>query len=50
MNLATPKVADKLNKPDAGLLNQNLQLAPALGVAKFTIVTSMIWVTVCCAT
>jgi len=37
-------------KPEAGLLNKSSCLATTLGVTKFTIVTDMIWVTLCCAT
>jgi hypothetical protein len=37
-------------KPEAGLLNKSSCLAPALGVAKFIVVTDIILVTVCSAT
>jgi hypothetical protein len=35
---------------EASLLNKSSRSAPALGVTKFTIVTDMILVTLCCAT
>ncbi len=35
---------------EAGWLNKGSFLAQALGVAKFIIVTDMIWLTLCCAT
>jgi hypothetical protein len=34
----------------AGLLNNNSDLASALGVTKIIIVADIIWVTLCCAT
>jgi hypothetical protein len=41
-----------INKPafEAGSLNKNSCIAPALGVTKFIIVTDMMWVTLSCAT
>jgi hypothetical protein len=61
MNLVTPKAAPKhevlFKKPafivyssEAGSLNNRSCLAATLGVTKFTIVTDMILVTLCCAT